>query len=79
MSRIPPIPPQIGIVVGFYFVGIFNSEWKTIGVVLVLYELTQWAMENGQGKGSQGEGEDQLLDVEQLFEVVMSNKLFEVI
>ncbi len=32
MSRIPPIPPQFGIAVGFYFVGKFISEWKTIGV-----------------------------------------------
>jgi hypothetical protein len=30
MSRIPPIPPQIGIAVGFDFVGKFISEWKTM-------------------------------------------------
>ncbi len=41
--------------------------------------LTQWAIENSHGKGSQGEGEDQLLNVEHLFEVGMRNKLFEVI
>jgi hypothetical protein len=36
-------------------------------------------MENGHGKGSQGEGKDRLPDVEQIFEVGMRNKLFEVI
>ncbi len=77
MSRIPPIPPQIGIAVGFDFVGKFISEWKTIGVGIVLVS-TQWATESGQGKGSQGKGEDQLFDVEKLFEVGMSNKLFDV-
>jgi hypothetical protein len=32
MSRIPPIPPQLGIAVEFDFVGKFSNEWKTIGV-----------------------------------------------
>jgi hypothetical protein len=36
MSRIPPIPPQSGIAVGFDFVGKFVNEWKTIGVGAVL-------------------------------------------
>ncbi len=33
--------------------------------VLVHKNLTQWAIENGLGKGSRGEGEDQLPGVEQ--------------
>ncbi len=36
MSRIPPTPPQSGIVVGFDFVGKFINKWKTIGVGIVL-------------------------------------------
>jgi hypothetical protein len=36
MSRIPPIPPQFGIAVGFEFVGKFITNWKTIGVGMVL-------------------------------------------
>jgi hypothetical protein len=36
MSRIPPIPPQFGIAVGSDFVGKFITEWKIIGVGIVL-------------------------------------------
>jgi hypothetical protein len=63
MSRIPPIPSQIGIVVGFGFVRALNSK-GTEGV-LVHWNLTQWTIENDHGKGSHGEGEDQLSGVEQ--------------
>ncbi len=55
MSRIPPIPPQIGIIVGFDFVGRFNSEWKTIGVVVVSdpeakYKNTKYKIQNTKYK-----------------------------
>jgi hypothetical protein len=29
MSKIPPLAPQIGNIVGFEFVGKFNSTWRT--------------------------------------------------
>jgi hypothetical protein len=77
MSRVPPIPPQIGIVVGFDFVGSLLVNGKKIGVGIVLVS-TQWATESGRGKGSQGKGEERLFNVEKLFEVGMRNKLFDV-
>jgi hypothetical protein len=42
ISRIPPIPPQTGIAVGFDFVGNFIDEWKTIGVGIVLSRDKIW-------------------------------------
>jgi hypothetical protein len=64
MSKIPPIPPQIGINVGFDLVGKFNSKWDTIGLLLSeelnVVGCGKWSWQ----KGSQGKGEDRLSDEE---------------
>ncbi len=79
MSRILPIPPQIGIVVGFDLVGKLNRKWNTIGVlVLVHRNLTQWAMEMVTEKGARERERTGCLVWNILFEVGMRNKLFKV-
>jgi hypothetical protein len=40
MSKIPPIPPQIGNIVGFDFVGEFYCKENTRGVLVSEYSIS---------------------------------------